>query len=125
MRTDPFPPWPTHSKPQRKDLELNTETPYHTLSLQHFSLTQLDESGKEGKETKHDYDVIKPKLTAPAPLAGNQEWERVLSDPEDLEGLVHKKVVRVGYRHKESGVIVSASHILRRGCDLNTRNQER
>jgi hypothetical protein len=109
MRTDPFPPWPTHSKPQLQSLELITETPFHTLSLQHFTLSQLDEFGKEGKETKHDYDVIKPKPHAPQPLAGNADWERVLSDPEDLEGLVYKKVVRVRYRHKQSGVVVSPS----------------
>jgi len=108
MRTDPFPAWPTHSKPQLNDLELIAQTPHHTLFLQHFTLTQLDETGKEGKESKHDYDVVKPKPNAPAPLAGNDDWERVLSDPEDLEGLAYKKVVRVQYRHKQSGVIVSS-----------------
>jgi len=108
MRTDPFPAWPTHSKPSLKDLELIAETPHHTLSLQHFTLTQLDETGKGGKETKHDYDVIRPKPDAPASLAGNDDWERVLSNPEDLEGLVYKKVVRVRYRHKQKGVTVSS-----------------
>jgi hypothetical protein len=106
MRTDPFPPWPSHSKPLLTKLEQVKETEYHTLSLQHFTLTTLNDDGTEGKITHHDYDIVKPKADCPPPLKGNEDWERVLSDPEDLGGLKYKRVVRVHYRHKATGVIV-------------------
>jgi hypothetical protein len=106
MRTDPFPPWPTHSKPLLTKLEQLKETEFHTLSLQHLTLTTLNDDGTEGKVTEHDYDIVKPKPGCPPSLKGNEEWERVLSDPEDLGGLKYKRVVRVYYRHKATGVIV-------------------
>jgi hypothetical protein len=106
MRTDPFPPWPAHSKPLLTRLEQLKETEFHTLSLQHFTLTTLTDDGTEGKITHHDYDVVKPKPGCPPPLKGNDEWERILSDPEDLGGLKYKRVVRVHYHHKATGVIV-------------------
>jgi len=106
MRTDPFPPWPTHSKPILTKLEQLKETEFHTLSLQHFALTTLNENGTEGKITHHNYDVVKPKANCPPPLKGNEDWERVLSDPEELGGLKYKRVVKVYYRHKATGVIV-------------------
>jgi hypothetical protein len=120
MRTDPFPPWPTHSKPKLTALEQLKETPHHTPNLQHFTITLLNEDGTEGLTTGHDYDVVKPKPSCPAPLAEDGEWERVLEDPEDLGGLKYKRVVRVNYRHKETGVIVSR---LMGGAD--DRNQEK
>jgi hypothetical protein len=109
MRKDPFPPWPTHSKPILTKLEQLKETKFHTLSLQHFTLTTLNDDGTEGKVTEHDYDVVKPNPDCPAPLEEDEEWERVLSDPEDLEGLKYKRVVRVEYRHEATWVIVCRS----------------
>ena len=108
MRIDssPFPPWPTHSKPTLTKLELIKETEHHTLSLQHFTITPLNQDGSEGVTTNHDYDVVKPKETCPAPLAEDGAWERVLSDPVDLGGLKYKRVVRIEYRNKISGVVV-------------------
>jgi hypothetical protein len=103
MRTDPFPPWPAHSKPLLTRLEQVKETQFHTLSLQHFSLTTVHDDGTEGKITHHDYDVVKPKPSCPPPLKGNEDWERVLSDPVDLG---YKRVVKVYYLHKATGVIV-------------------
>jgi len=88
-------------------LELLRETPHHTLSLQHFTITTLNNDGTEGKITEHDYDVVKPKDFCPARLAENEEWERVLSDPVDLEGLKYKGVVEVLYRHRITGVVVN------------------
>jgi len=106
MRTDPFPPWPTHFKPLLTKLEQLKETEFHTLSLQHFTLTTLNDDGTEGKITHHDYDVVKPKGNCPPLLKGNEDWERVLTDPEDLGGLKYKRVVKVHYRHKATGAIV-------------------
>lgn len=123
MRTDPFPPWPAHSKPLLTTLELIKETEYHTLSLQHFTLTTLNKDGSEGKTTEHDYDVVKLKPSCPAALADNEDWERVLSDPEDLGGLKYRRVVKVEYRHKLTGVVVR--HLLTESEMTDTRNQER
>ena len=106
MRTDPFPPWPSHSKPLLTKLEHLKETEFHTLSLQHFTLTSLKDNGTKVKITEHDYDIVKPKADCPPPLKGNEDWERVLTDPEDLGGLKYKRVVRVHYRHKATGIIV-------------------
>jgi len=125
MRTDPFPPWPTQSKPLLTNLEQLKETEFHTLSLQHFTLTSLNEDGTEGKVTHHDYDVVKPKPDCPDPLGENGEWERVLSDPEDLGGLKYKRVVKVHYRHKTTGVMVRRLRIHIIADWLMSRNREK
>jgi hypothetical protein len=106
MRTDPFPPWPSHLKPLLTKLEQLKETEFHTLSFQHFTLTSLNDNGTKVKITHHDYDIVKPKADCPPSLKGNEDWERVLSDPVDLGGLKYKRVVRVDYRHKATGIIV-------------------
>jgi len=125
MRADSFPPWPTHSKPLLTHLEQLKETEFHTLSLQHFTLTSLNEDGTEEKVTHHDYDVVKPKPDCPSPLGENGEWERVLSDPEDLGGLKHKRVVKVYYRHKMTGVSVRRLRHQTVASQLMSRNLEK
>jgi hypothetical protein len=58
------------------------------------------------KRTTHNWDVVKPKPSAPQALDGVEGWERILADPVDLEGLKYKKVVQVMYRNKGTGEIV-------------------
>jgi hypothetical protein len=125
MRTDPFPPWPTHSKPLLTKLEQLKETEFHTLSLQHFTLTTLNDDGTEGQITEHDYDVVKPKPNCLTPLGEDWDWQRILSDPEDLGGLKYKRVVRVHYRHKATGVIVCQLWNKHIGTQLMSGNREK
>jgi hypothetical protein len=125
MRTDPFPPWPTHFKPLLTKLEQLKATEFHTLSLQHFTLTTLNDDGTEGKITEHGYDVVKPKPNCPTPLGEDWDWQRILSDPEDLGGLKYKRVVRVHYRHKATGVIVCQLWNKHIGTQLMSGNREK
>jgi len=103
---DPFPAWPAHQKGTYLNFEPLYETEHNILGLQHYEFPVLDSSGNQVGVTMHDRDVVQKKLSAPAELDMN-DWVQVLEEPVDLAGMKYWKVVRVRYRHKKTGEVVS------------------
>lgn len=106
MRVDRIPPWPAHHLGRLLEYSPAGETEHHTLGLQYYQVPTLSPEGHVLKWTKHDYDIVKPKLSAPASLAKDEDWERVFEEPEEVGGLKYRRVVRVRYRHKRTGAVV-------------------
>jgi len=103
---DPFPAWPAQQKGTFLQFEPLYETEHNILGLQHYEFPVLDASGNQVGVTMHDRDVIQKKPSAPSVLDMN-DWVQVLEEPVDLAGMKYWKVVRVRYRHKKTGEVVS------------------
>jgi hypothetical protein len=63
-------------------------------------------AGNQVGKTMHDRDVVQNKASAPRALDQNDDWVQVLEEPVELAGMKYLKVVRVRYRHKQTGEIV-------------------
>lgn len=106
MYLEPFPAWPESERGRLLHVELKGETPHHTLALQHYEVPIKNRAGEVVEWTRHDWDLVLPKEGAPDPL-DERQWERLMEAPEELATLKYRRVVRVRYRNKASGVIVS------------------
>jgi hypothetical protein len=111
LRTDldPFPGWPAHQKGTFLHFEPRLVTEHNILGLQYHKLPVLDTHGNQVGGTMHDRDVVQKKPSAPAALDQDDDWVQVLEEPVELAGMKYLKVVRVRYRHKQTGEIVSTS----------------
>lgn len=103
----PFPPWPEHHKGTLLHFQEVAETPHHILAVQHHQLSFLDAQGEVIGYTLHNRDKVIKKLDAPASLWNDEDWEQVLEETELLRGMKYLKVVRVRFRNKTTGEIVS------------------
>jgi hypothetical protein len=112
MRVDRIPPWPAHHLGRLLEYIPKGETQHHTLGLQYYEVPVLDSLGKAIKWTEHDYDIVKAKPGAPASLAKNDEWEKILEEPEVVGQLNWRMIVRLRYRHKRTGAVVSPDFFL-------------
>ena len=106
MYLEPFPPWRLTSQGRLLHTEPKSQTPHHTLGLQHYETPIHEPCGKVAEWTRHTWDMVVPKAGSPGPL-DEREWERIMEVHEELAGMKYKRVVRVRYRHKVSGVVVS------------------
>lgn len=107
MYLEPFPPWPQNSQGRLLHNEPKSQTPHHTLGLQHYEVPlHHNAQGEVVEWGRHTWDMVVPKSGSPGQL-DEKVWERVMEEPEELAGMKYKRVVRVRYRHKVTGVIVS------------------
>lgn len=106
MHLEPFPAWPAEDQGRLLHIEPKDETPHHRLGLQHYEVPVKNEQGEVVEWSRHDWDLVKPKPEAPKKL-DEEEWARMMEAPEEVAAMKYRRVVRVRYRHKVSGVIVS------------------
>lgn len=106
MYLEPFPPCPSTDQGRLLHIEPKSQTPHHTLGLQHYEVPIKNAKGEVVEWARHDWDLIVPKVGSPG-MVNDKDWERVMETPEELAGLKYKRVVRVRYRHKVTGVVVS------------------
>lgn len=106
MYLEPFPPWPSTDQGRLLHVEPKSQTPHHTLGLQHYEVPIKNAKGEVVEWARHTWDMVVPKSGSPG-ILDDKDWERVMEVPEELAGMKYKRVVRVRYRHKVTGVVVS------------------
>jgi len=113
----PFPPWPEHHKGSILHFQQVADTPHHILGLQHYQLPFLNDKGEVMGYTQHHRDKVIKKDGVPISLWGDVDWEQVLEETVEMKGMKYLKVVRVRFRNKTTGEVVSSSSLVGEAVD--------
>ena len=67
--------------------------------------------------TQHHRDKVIKKDGVPISLWGDVDWEQVLEETVEMKGMKYLKVVRVRFRNKTTGEVVSSSSLVGEAVD--------